>query len=293
MSVALPGSWPDLVSGRVALGLLPLSIEGRPDEQAAAGVVRAAVDSGVRVVDAADVYGLADEPLGYSERLLGRVLAGLRQADRPVVATKGGLVRSPNGGREPNGRPDHLRRACEGSLRRLGVEVVDLYQLHRPDPAVPFAESLGGLRALVDAGLIRAAGVCNVSVDQLGTASDVLGDSLVAVQNRFSIDHRGEAGTLRHAVDRRLLFLAWAPLGGVGAGGGLVRRVPAAAGVAARHGVSPHRVALAWILAQGRLVFPLAGASTVEHVLDAVEAANLDLTAEDLADLDRDLPAGP
>ncbi|MGH8895687.1 MAG: aldo/keto reductase [Egibacteraceae bacterium] len=270
--------------GGVALGLLPLAIEGRSDPHAA--VVRAAVEADICLLDTADVYGVPGDLPGYAEEIIALALADLPAGRRPAVATKGGMVRTAGGDRRPDGRPEHLRRACEQSLRRLAVAAIDLYQLHQPDPRVPYGDSIGALRDLLDAGTVRAVGVSNVTVDQVRVAQSVLGPGLRSVQNRFSVDVRDEAGVLAYCLRQGLAFLAWAPLGGAGRAATLLQRAPALGRVAARHGVSPHRVALAWVCAQGHGVIPVVGARTVRHVRDAAAAAGLELTAEDLTALD-------
>jgi aryl-alcohol dehydrogenase-like predicted oxidoreductase len=255
-------------------------VPGRPSAASALDIVLLAVNTGARLLDTADIYGLDDE-FGYTETLLAEVVKALPEPDRPIITTKGGLIRRPDGTRLPDGRPEYLRTACKNSLRRLGLEAIDIYQLHRPDPAVPFAASVGALKELVDDGTVRAVGVSNVTEEQLDTAAKILGEDLVSVQNKFSIEDQGDTAVISRCAGNGLTYLAWGPLGGVGRGAGLAERVSALTTVAARHGVSPQRVALAWILATHPDVAPVVGASSRNHVLDSFAATTLSLSAED------------
>lgn len=171
----------------VGLGAMPLSIEGRPDEERALATVHAALDAGVTLLDTADSYHLPGAEPGHNERLVARALAAYGGDTSDVlVATKGGRGRPAGGDWTVNGSPRHLKAAAEASRDRLGVEAIGLYQLHRPDPTVPFEESVGALRELLDAGTIRLAGLSNADADQIRRARKILGDRLVSVQNRYS-----------------------------------------------------------------------------------------------------------
>lgn len=277
-----------LLRPQVALGLLPLAIEERRDGAAARAVVAAALDAGVGVFDTADVYGRQGEPPGYAELVLATFLTPARRADGVLVATKGGVVRLPDGSRRPCGRPEHLRAACEASVRRLGVEAIDLYQLHRVDPDIPFEESLGALIELVDRGLVRAIGLSNVPCELIDRGRQVAGERLVSVQNQFSPVDVG-TGEHRHCRDLGLAFLAWGVLGGVDAAGSLAQRCPAAARVAAARGVSVQRVVVAWALAQGVGVVPVIGARRAASIEDSAAAVELTLTGAELTAI---TPAG-
>lgn len=278
--------------GAIGLGAMPLSVEGRPDEEAALGTLHAALDAGVTLLDTADSYHWHADEHGHNERLVARALAARPAADRAavLVATKGGRGRPGDGSWTVDGRPEHLRQACEGSLRRLGVEAIDLYQLHKPDPRVPWAESVGALRELLEAGKIRAAGVSNVDEAQILTAREILGAGLVAVQNRFSPAVRTAEPELRLCERLGLAFLPWSPLGG------LSRSVlddpsdTAAAGtafhrIAAERGVSPQQVGLAWLLALSPVVVPIPGARRPASIRDSAAAAGLTLDPAELAAL--------
>lgn len=275
-----------VLAGRhVALGLLPLAIEGRPDAGDGMATIRAAIDAGVRVVDTADVYGRTGEPPGYAERLLAPILRDSR-CSHVVVATKGGLVSLADGTRVPRGEPAHLRAACEASIQRLGVDAVDVYQLHRPDPAVAFEDSVGALVDLVDRGLARAVGVSNVAPEQLAVARRVAGDRLVAVQNRLAPDMpaAGDArGTLPESARHGLTYLAWGIFGGTDDAPSLAVRWPAGARVALARGVSVHRMAVGWALALGAV--PVVGARRASSIIDAAAAIDLDLSRAELDEL--------
>ncbi|MPY46726.1 aldo/keto reductase, partial [Streptomyces phyllanthi] len=200
----------------IGLGAMPLSVEGRPDRARAIATVHAALDEGITLIDTADSYHWHADERGHNEELLARALA-TRPGDTSdvLIATKGGRTRPGDGTWTVNGTPEHIRRACEGSLRRLGVEAIGLYQLHKPDPDVPWSDSVGALRDLLDAGLIRAAGVSNVTCDQIREARAVLGDLLVSVQNRYSPRYRDSLPELRLCDRLGIAFLPWSPLGGI------------------------------------------------------------------------------
>jgi aryl-alcohol dehydrogenase-like predicted oxidoreductase len=267
----------------VGLGGMPLSIQERPtDEAAAIRVVHAGLDAGMTLVDTADVYCLDDTDIGHNERLVAKALGSWGgHRDGIVVATKGGMIR-PEGRWERDGRPEHLRAACERSLRSLAVECIDLYQLHAPDPSVPLADSVGALADLRREGKLRWIGLSNVSVAEIAEACAVT--PVVTVQNRLNPFFREamETGVVAHCAREGIGFLAYSPVGG----GRLNLKLPAMdvlRPIAEAHGASPHAVVLAWVLAQGPTVILIPGARTVEHALDSVRAASLVLTTDDLA----------
>jgi aryl-alcohol dehydrogenase-like predicted oxidoreductase len=279
--------------GAIGLGAMPLSIEGHPDEARARATLHAALDAGVTLIDTADSYHPPGGEPGVGERLVARALRERSgaDADRVLVATKGGRGRTADGGWTVNGDPGHLRRAAEDSAARLGVEAIGLYQLHKPDPAVPYAESLGAIRELLDAGTIRLAGVSNVDAEQIRTAREILGDRLVCVQNRYSPAVRDSEAELRLCARLGLAFLPWSPLGGIArsaldgpsSGQAADPRFDGFHRVARERGVSPQRVALAWLLARSPTVIPIPGASRPESVRDSAGAADLVLTDAELA----------
>ncbi len=272
--------------GAIGLGGMPMSVREHNDEAQAVRTIHAALDAGVTLIDTADAYAWDESQFGHNEVLIARALreygAG---ADDVLVATKGGHTRR---GREwaLDGRPEYLRTACEASLRRLGVDAIGLYQHHRPDPEVDYAETMGGLKTLLDEGKILAAGISNADPDQIRLAHDVLGDGLAAVQNEYSPRFRSSGAELELCAGLGVAFLPWSPLGGMREAAELGDRFAAFAEVAAEHGVSAQQVALAWELAQSPVVVPIPGASRVESVQDSVAAADLRLTDEELGRLD-------
>lgn len=273
--------------GAVGLGAMRLShAPDRPSPGDAVALVHAALDAGMTLVDTADVYCLDGGELGHNERLVARALAG--RSEDVLVATKGGVAR-PGEGWAFAGSPEHLHAAARASARALGVEAIDLYQLHWPDPDVPYADSVGALADLVAEGLVVRVGVSNVSCVQLETAAGILGDRLVSVQNPWSVEDRWTEDTVRAAEERGLAFLPWAPFAGLDGPGA---RAVATRGVAAELGVSAQRVALAWLLGRSPAVVPIPGARRPVSVVDSAAAADLELTAGQRAAID-DAPADP
>jgi aryl-alcohol dehydrogenase-like predicted oxidoreductase len=266
----------------VGYGGMHLSIQERPPEEQGIRVIHAALDAGVTLIDTADVYCLDDGDIGHNERLIARALRSW-QGDhtRLIVATKGGL-RRPGGGWETDGRPQHLRDACERSLEALGVERIALYQLHAPDPQVPLAESVGTLADLQLEGKIRSVGLSNVSVAEIREAETIV--PVTSVQNRLNPFFREAltGGVVEYCEQRGIGFLAYSPTGG----GRLNRKLPAhpvLRPMAARLGVTPHALVLAWVLARSPAVIVIPSARTVEHAVDSTGAAELTLSESDLA----------
>jgi aryl-alcohol dehydrogenase-like predicted oxidoreductase len=270
--------------GAIGLGAMPLSTkEPRPSPADAEAVVHAALDAGVSLIDTADAYSQDEAEFGHNEELVANALRSYGRAD-VLVATKGGHTRS---GRDwgLDGSPSYLRRACEASLRRLHVDAIGLYQLHRPDRDTPWEESMGALRSLVDDGLVRMVGISNANIAQIDSAREIVGTALVSVQNQFSPGYRSSAGELAHCAAVGLAWLPWSPFGGVSAAGSLDAAAPAFAEVAAELGVSVYQVTLAWHLAQADVVIPIPGASRPESIIDSAAAADLKLTPEQLGRL--------
>ena len=265
---------------------MPLSIGGRPPEEQGIRVIHAALDSGFTLIDTADVYCFDDHDIGHNERLIAKALkqrSGTR--DQVIVATKGGLTR-PGGRWERQGDPAHLRLACDRSLKALGVERIDLYQLHAPPNAVPFADSVGTLGGLQRDGKIRWIGLSNVSVQEIDEANETV--KVVTVQNRLSPFFREalSGAVVAHCAVKGIGFLAYSPVGG----GRLNLKLPAhpvLAAIARRHGASAHAVAIAWGMAQGPTVIPIPGARTVEHAKDSASSAGITLTRAELAEIDQ------
>lgn len=264
---------------------MPLSISGRPPEGQGIRVLHAALDAGVRLIDTADSYCLDDTDAGHNERLIAQAVAtwsGSREG--VLVATKGGLTR-PQGRWERNARPEHLRRACDRSLRALGVDRIDLYQLHAPDDDVPLAESVGMLADLQRAGKVRWLGLSNVSVEEIDLARRQI--EVVTVQNRLNPFFREalSEGVVRHCGRLGIGFLAYSPVGG----GRLNKKLPdhpVLKGIATRLKVSAHAVVLAWVLSQGPTVIVIPGARTEDHARDSFAAGDLVLSPADLQAID-------
>jgi aryl-alcohol dehydrogenase-like predicted oxidoreductase len=274
-----------LLVSAIGLGEMPMSLAGRPDESQSIQTIHAALDAGVTLIDTADAYCIDESDVGHGERLVARALATWPgDRDGVLVATKGGHTR-PGGDWELDGRPEHLRRACEASLRALRVEAIGLYQFHRPDPKVPFIESVGAMAELKKAGKVRMVGLSNVSVDQIKQARQLI--QVASVQNEFSPRFRRSEGELAFCAAERIAFLPWSPLGGIGRGRDLGDRHRAFGEVAEAHGVSAQQVALAWELAKAPTVIPIPGSSRPETILDSAAAASLRLSDDELDRLDR------
>src|SRR5215210_6493793 len=262
----------------IGLGGMPLSLDGRPDEDRAIRTIHAALDAGVNLIDTADAYAYDERDVGHNERLIAKALRGRR--DGVLVATKGGHTRRGQDW-EVDGRPEHIRAACEASLAALETDVIDLYQFHRPDPSVPYAESVGAFKELQDEGKVRWVGLSNCTVEQLEEALGLA--EIVAVQNQLSLGYTSPLakGEVDACTERGIAFLPWSPLGGIGKADS-TERVDAVREAAAAHGVSPQQVALAWLLAQGPTVIPIPGASRPESITDSARAAELELAPEEL-----------
>ena len=271
--------------GAIGLGAMPLSVEGRPDEAQAVRTVHAALDAGVTLLDTADAYCLGPDEVGHNERLLARALASWSgDRDEVLVATKGGHTRPPDGSWALDGSREHLRAACEASLTALGVEAIGLYQFHRPDPRVPWAESVGALEELRQEGKVQLVGVSNADPAQIREAAGTT--RLAAVQNELSPRFRSSEPEVEVCAELGVAFLPWSPLGGMGSAASLGTEHAAFGEVARARGVSPQQVCLAWLLAKAPVVIPIPGARRVESILDSVAAAELVLSAEELARLD-------
>jgi aryl-alcohol dehydrogenase-like predicted oxidoreductase len=279
--------------GAIGLGAMPLSTKpDRPSPTDAEATVHAALDAGVTLIDTADAYARDESEFGHNESLVASALRSYGRTPDVLVATKGGHTRRGSAW-ELDGSPSYLRRACEASLRRLHVDAIGLYQLHRPDPGTPWEESMGALRALHDDGLVRMVGVSNASIPQIDSARAILGDALVSVQNQFSPEYLSSYAELRHCASLGLAWLPWSPFGGVSAAGSLPASAPAFADVAAELGVSVYRVTLAWHLAQAAVVVPIPGASRPSSIEDSAAAAALRLSPAQLTRLNASLPALP
>ncbi|WP_323677884.1 aldo/keto reductase [Halorubellus sp. PRR65] len=249
-------------------------ITGPPaDEDAARDVLQHATDLGVDFVDTADSYGP-----GVSERLIREALHPYDDPD-VFVATKGGLLRNRDGEWKPMGDPDYLKNAHFASLDRLGVDCIDLYQHHRPDPDVDVEDSLHALAELQDEGVIRHVGVSNYSVEQLDRASDVV--DIATVQNRFNLSYREERAVLEWCEDNDAGFIPWYPLAA-----GDLDDDDAVDDVASAHDATREQIALAWLLHTSDVTLPIPGTSSIEHLEENVAASAIDLSDDEVARLD-------
>ena len=267
----------DLAVNRLGFGAMRITGEGiwgwPPDRENALKVLRRATGLGVDLIDTADAYGPDTSELLIAEALYPYP-KGL------VIATKGGLTRPGPGEWVPNCRPEHLKQAVEGSLKRLRLERIDLYQLHTVDPKVPIEESLGALKQMQDAGKIRHIGLSNVDPEEIARARKIV--PIVSVQNRYNIEDRKSENVLVYCEKENLGFLPWFPIGG---GSGLKPENPLNLAAKA-HGVSVYQVALAWLLARSPVMLPIPGTSSLTHLEDNVAAAKLKLTPEEWKAID-------
>jgi aryl-alcohol dehydrogenase-like predicted oxidoreductase len=277
----------DRTVSAIGLGEMPLSIEGRPDRRQAIATIHASLDAGVTIIDTADAYSLSVSEHGHGEELVAEALASYPgPTDDVLVATKGGHRRPGDGSWTIHGDPAYIKEAAEASLKRLGVDAIGLYQYHRPDPKVPWADSIGALADLLDEGKILMAGVSNATVAQIDEAQQVLSGRLVSVQNQFSPRFRSSEGELEHCQRLGIVFIPWSPLGGIGRADDIERTHPAFAAVAEEVGATPQQVTLAWMLAKGSRVIPIPGSSRPETAVASAAAADLTLTADQVTRLD-------
>jgi aryl-alcohol dehydrogenase-like predicted oxidoreductase len=268
----------DLTVNRFGFGAMRLTGEGiwgePADREECKRVLRRALQLGINLIDTADSYGPE-----VSERLIAEAL--YPYPDELVIATKGGLERPGPNRWTPNGRPEHLRAACEGSLKRLRVDRIDVYQFHRPDPQVPFEESVGTLVDLKKEGKIRHIGLSNVTVQELERAQKLT--PIVSVQNRYSLFERSSESVLEDCSQEEVAFIPWRPVEGgevIGAGGVL-------GAIAMKYHATPTQVALAWLLAHSPVMLPIPGTSKVKHLEENLGAVALDLAPAELAELDQ------
>lgn len=275
----------------IGLGGMPMSIEGRPDRERSIATIHASLDAGVNFIDTADAYHRDAGEVGHNESLIAEALKSHSAGKDALVATKGGHLRPGDGSWTQNGRPEYLKEAAKASAQRLGVESIGLYQFHRPDPDVPYAESVGALKELLDEGVIQHAGISNATVAQIDEANDVLGGQLRSVQNQFSPAFLSSRDELKHCAEIGVAFLPWSPFGGIKKAGDFGSDHSAFQQVADARGVSPHQVALAWHLAQAPVVVPIPGASRPESAKNSAEAADLELTDDELQTIESGLSA--
>ena len=267
--------------GAIGLGLMTFDQTGTQPREQLADTVRAALDAGVTLFDTADAYGPGDElgadAQGANESLIAGLLDELGVRDQVLLATKGGHVRTDGGGWGLDSSPEHLHEAVDASLKRLGVDQLALWQHHRPDPEVDYADVIGTLQEIHASGKVRMVGLSNADPAQIRLAHDVLGSALVSVQNQFSPAFRSSRPEIDVCAE---LGLADAKA--------LAEKHPAFQEVADERGVSAQQVALAWELAQSPVVIPIPGAKRPRSIVDSAAAADLELTAEEIARLDAD-----
>ncbi len=271
----------------IGFGGMPISIVGRPDEAVSVRVIHAALDAGMTLIDTADVYCMDGKDIGHNERLIANALkAWPGKKDAVVVATKGGCTRGGVHDWGRNGRPEHLKKACEASLKALGVAAIDLYQLHAPDPAVPYADTLGALADLRKTGKVRHVGLSNVSVPQIREAQKIV--PIASVQNRCSILDRSAwaDGVIPYCEKNGIAFLPYCPVGG-SRGKEKLGQDRTLNAVAKRIGATPYQVALAWLLAKSPVAIPIPGASKPENAVSSAKAMGIVLSPKDMAELDK------
>ena len=266
----------------IGLGAMPLSIAGRPSEADGIRVLHAAFDAGLDFIDTADAYCLDDNDTGHNEALIRKALKG--RSEKILVATKGGSVR-PNGSWGRDGRPEHLRRACEHSLKSLGVERIFLYQLHAVDPRVPLSDSVGELAKLQKEGKIAHIGLSNVSESQLDAAQKVA--RIESVQNRCHPGYRMdlENGFLEHCRKQHVTYIAYSPVGGGYQHESVAQQAPFPK-IAKKRGATPYQIILAWLLAKGDNMLPIPGASRIQSAVDSAKAVDLKLTGDEISEIE-------
>jgi aryl-alcohol dehydrogenase-like predicted oxidoreductase len=259
----------DLTVRRLGFGAMRITGHGiwgpPPNREQAQAALRRAVDLGVNFIDTADSYGPE-----VSETLIADTLQPY--PDDLVIATKGGLLRPGPGRWQPDGRPEHLRQACEGSLRRLKLDQIPLYQLHTPDSKVPYADSIGALAELKDEGKIRHIGVSNVTESQLREAQRLT--AVVSVQNRYNLADRSSDPIVDLCDQEAIVFLPWAPIQDAD-------RLAPVLNAARHHGVSTRQIALAWLLTRSPQILPIPGSGSPEHVAANVAAASIQLSSDE------------
>jgi aryl-alcohol dehydrogenase-like predicted oxidoreductase len=266
----------DLIVRRIGFGAMRITgdgIWGEPDDpQAARALLRRVVELGVNLIDTADSYGPE-----VSERLIREALHPY--PDGLVIATKGGLLRDGPGQWRPDCRPEHLKEACEASLRRLRLDTIDLYQLHTPDPKVPFEESVGALSELREEGKVRNVGLSNVGRRHIAQAQEIV--PIVSVQNRYSLTSRDSEPVLELCAKEALGFIPWFPLDT-----GALAQSSELQDSAERHGATTGQIALAWLLQHSPVMLPIPGTSSIEHLEENVAAASIRLGDDELAQLE-------
>ncbi|MBN9225541.1 MAG: aldo/keto reductase [Microbacterium sp. SCN 70-27] len=273
----------------IGLGAMPVSMNGDghlPPRDEAIAMIHAALDAGVTFIDTADIYAPSWDEMGHNERIVRDALASWDGDPAGIlVGTKGGITRTAEKDWGRDGSLDYLRSAAERSMENLGIDVIDLYHYHRPDRWIVYGEIMQNLKTLQDEGLVRAIGISNASVEEIAIAIEVLGEgNLASVQNEFSPRHPGSYDELQYCAERGIAFLPWSPLGGTGGGARAVgERYATFREIGDTHGVSPQQVVLAWELSLDEVVVPIPGARRAASIIDSARAADLVLSAEELA----------
>jgi pyridoxine 4-dehydrogenase len=270
----------DFEVNRLGFGAMRVTgpgIWGQPENpEEARTVLKRAVELGVTFIDTADAYGPE-----VSENLIREALAPYDQHPGLVIATKGGLTRSGPGQWSADGRPEHIHEACEASLKRLGVDQIQVYQFHRPDPSVPYADSIQAFIDLQAEGKIKHIGVSNVTLDQLKQATAMT--KIVSVQNHYNLEHRKDSeAVLQYCQEQGIAFIPYFPIGG-NQGGPSEAKLEE---IAKKHDATSRQIALAWILKHSPVMLPIPGTSSIEHLESNIAAANIELDDEDMAALD-------
>lgn len=267
----------------IGLGGMPMSIEGRPERAQSIATIHAALDAGVTFIDTADSYHRDAGEVGHNELLIAEALRTYGSDTSGIlVATKAGHLRPGDGSWTQNGDPAYVKAAAKASAKRLGVEAIGLFQFHRPDPTVPYADSVGAVVELLDEGVIEMAGISNANPEQIRLANTLLGGRLVSVQNQFSPAFVSSYPELEVCAEMGIAFLPWSPLGGIHGAAAVGQKHEAFQQVADAHGVSPQRVTLAWELALAPIVIPIPGASKPTSITDSAKSPELELTDDEI-----------
>lgn len=288
----------DLSVSAVGLGCMPLSDQRMlPERDRAIATLHRALDLGITLLDTSNIYAPSWDAVGHNEALVAeaiRTYTGPADLTHLLVTTKGGITRGPGESWGRDSSADGLRRACEDSLTQLGVEVIDLYQHHRHDSSMSYAEQMRSMAALKDAGLIRRIGLSNCTPDELAVALEILGGpadgGVVSVQNEFSPRYREDAEVLDTCTSLGIAFLPWSPLGGSAQAHDVGSRYAAFSEVGAELGASAQEAVLAWLLAKSPVMIPIPGATRPQTVESIVRAATLQLSADQFARLDSTQP---
>jgi len=271
----------------IGLGAMPLSLDGRPDEAQALGVIEAFADGGGNFIDSANVYCVDDSDVGHNEKLIAKALSKLAQSNNIIVATKGGL-RRPKGTWTVDASPEWLRRSCEKSLKDLNTDSILLYQLHAPDPDVPFSDSVGELARLKSEGKIQHIGLSNVTVEQIQTALSTT--NIMSVQNRCNLFERNsfKNGVVKFCEENNITFIAHSPVGGhfnhaQCADNSLLKKL------AVKYDASTYQIMIAWLLHRSSSLVAIPGASKISSIMDSLRAINVEISQEDMQQLEANI----